>query len=178
MSDPRKHDLLARLARLGPLPDDATITQAQLDEFFDIVCTIDTRSTPPDPDYIRPVLNTFGYGDGFAGYTHGVWALMKQDRDAVVAAALDALETAPDGPRMWALETLRRRREGDHNHFDPSAREVRLVEAALRGPPLVADAAVHWAYWIGGVSGRRLLELAARVATGDARARAAEHLAE
>lgn len=83
VADERKRDLLARLARLGPLPDDDAITQEQLSEFFDIACAIDSDSTPPDPDYIRPVLSTFGYGDGFAGYAHGARALLKQDRDAV-----------------------------------------------------------------------------------------------
>lgn len=167
----RKRELLARLARLGPLPDDATVTQAQLDEFLDIVDRID--STTPDPDYIRPLLNTFGSGDGYAGYTHGAWALIKQDRAAVVEAALDTLETGGDGPRQWAMETLRRLQEGGRGH-PPSPRELRSVEAALTGPPLLADAAVYWAYWVGGSEGRRLLELATRVATGEARRRANE----
>ncbi len=174
----RKRDLLARLARLGPLPNDSAVTQAQLDEFFDIVCLIDMDSTPPDPDYIRPVLNTFGYGDGFAGYTHGAWALLKQDRAAVVAAALDTLETGRDGPRLWAMETLRRMREKDRGNPPPSAREVRLAEAALRGPELVAMTAVYWAYWVEeDPAGRRVLELASRIAVGAARAKAVELLA-
>lgn len=140
----QKRELLARLARLGPLPDDAKVTQSQLDEFFDIVCIIDTDSTPPDADYIRPVLNTFGSGDGYGGYTHGAWALLKQDRVTVVEAALDTLETGGDGPRQWAMETLRRIREDGRGH-PPSPRELRCVEAALTGPPLLAHAAVYWA---------------------------------
>ena len=56
-------DLIDRLARLGPLPDDAAISQAQLDEFSDIIDGIDRA--PPDTGSIRPLLNTFGYGDGF-----------------------------------------------------------------------------------------------------------------
>jgi hypothetical protein len=170
-----KRELLGRLTRLGPLPDDATIGQSQLDEFGDVVDRIGTA--PPDPDYVRPLLGAFGYGDGFGLYTHGVSALLRQDRAAVVAAALDALEGAADGPRQWALETLRRLREGGHP-APPTAREVRLVEGALRGPPLLAHAAVYWAYWVGGPEGRRLLDLGSRVAAGDARARAAELLAE
>lgn len=173
----KKRHLLARLARLGPLPDDAAVTQAQLDEFLDIVGLIDSGSTPPDPDYIRPLLDAFGYGDGYAGYTHGAWALLKQDRAAVVEAALDTLETGGDGPRQWAMETLRRLRERDRGDPPPSPREFRCVEVALTGgSPLVAVAAVYWAYWVGGVEGQRLLELAARVATGEARQRAAELL--
>ena len=178
VADERKRDLLARLARLGPLPDDDAITQGQLSEFFDIVCTVDSDSTPPDPDYIRPILNTFGYGDGFAGYAHGAWALLKQDRDAVVEAALDTLEAGRAGPRQWAMETLRRMREGDRGNPPPSSREVRAAEAALRGPPLTAYSAVYWAYWVDGPVGRRVLELASRVATGEWRARAAELLVE
>ena len=142
----RKRELLARLNRLGPLPDDDAVKQAQLDEFLDIVSTIDSRSTPPDRHYTRPLLKTFGFGDGYGGYTHGVWALLKQDREAVVEAALDTLETGGDGPRQWSIETLRRLREGDRGNPPPSPRELRGVEAALRGPPLVADAAVYWAY--------------------------------
>ena len=174
----QKRELLARLARLGPLPDDAKVTQSQLNEFFDIVCIIDTDSTPPDADYIRPVLNTFGYGDGFGGYTHGAWALLKQDRAAVVEAALDTLETGGDGPRLWAMETLRRLRQRDGGNPPPSPRELRCVEAALTGPPLVAEAAVSWAYWVSGPEGRRTLELASRVATGEASGRAAKLLIE
>ena len=168
----KKRDLLARLARLGPLPDDAAVTQAQLDEFFDIVDGID--STRPDPAYIRPLLNTFGYGDGFAGYSHGVWALLKQDHAAVVEVAMDTLETGGDGPRLWAMETLRRLREGDRGNPQPSPRELRCVEAALTGPPLLAEAAVYWAYWVDGAEGQRLLKLASRVATGEARKLAVE----
>lgn len=172
----RTRDLLARLARLGPLPDDDAVTQEQLNEFGDIIDRIATA--PPDPAYIRPLLNTFGYGDGFAGYVHGANALLKQDRGAVVEAALDTLETGRAGPRQWAMETLRRMREGDRGNPPPSAREVRAAEAALRGPPLTAYSAVYWAYWVEGPVGERALELASRVATGEWRATAAELLAK
>lgn len=175
MSDAAKWELLGRLARLDPMPDDAAATQAQLDELGDIIDRI--GAVPPDPAYIRPLLNAFGYGDGFGLYAHGANALLRQGRAAVVAAALDALEAGRDGPRQWAMEVLRRMREGDRGDPPPSAREVRLAEAALRGPALVADAAVYWAYWVGGPAGRRVLELGSRVATGEARARAAELLA-
>lgn len=168
-----KRNLLARLELLGPLPDDATITQTQIDEFHDIVSSIDSDSTPPDPGYIRPLLNTFGYGDSFGGYTYGAWALLKQDRGSVVEAALDTLETGREGPRQWAMETLSRLRERDKGDPPPTPRELVCVEAALTGPSLIAEAAVGWAYWVGGVEGRRLLELASRVATGESRARAA-----
>src|SRR3954462_6148272 len=144
MDEPKKRDLLARLAALGPLPADDALTQEQLDEFSDVIDAIDRA--PPDPDYVRPLLGAFGYGDGFALYVHGANALLKQDRAAVVEAALDALETGRDGPRQWAMETLRRMREGDHGNPLPSVREVRAVEAALRGPELVAYSAVYWAY--------------------------------
>lgn len=172
-----KSDLLDRLARLGPLPDDAAVTQSQLDEFGDIIERIGTA--PPDPDYVRPLLGAFGYGDGFGLYAHGANALLRQNRDAVVGAALDALESGRDGPRQWAMETLRRMREADRGNPAPSAREVRAAEVALRGPELVALSAVYWAYWVEGndPSGRRLLELAAQVSPGEARARAAELLA-
>src|SRR4051812_9018269 len=112
MSDEVKHDLLGRLARLGPLPDDASATQAQLDEFYDVITRIDLA--PPDPDYVRPLLAAFGYGDGFEGYVHGANALLRQDRDAGVEAALDALDGGRDGSRQWAMETLRRMQERDH----------------------------------------------------------------
>lgn len=170
----RKCDILGGLARLGPLPDDATVTQAQLDEFSDLIAWLELAT--PDPDYIRPLLNTFGYGDGFGLYLHGANVLQKQERAAVVEAALDILEGGRDGPRQWAMETLRRMREGDRGHPSPSDRELRAVEAALRGPELVAVSAV---YWVEGrvPAGRRLLESAARDAPGEARARATELLA-
>jgi hypothetical protein len=133
--------------------------------------------TPPDPGYIGPLHDAFGYGDGFGLYVHRTNALLKQDRDSVLAAALDALEVGRDGSRQWAMETLRRMQEGDRGNPPPSAREVGLAEAALRGPALVAVAAVWWAYWVGGPIGRQVLELGSSVATGEARARAAELLA-
>ena len=171
-----KRELLSRLECLGTLPDDAAVTQAQLDEFGDIIERVRVFA-PPDPDFILPLLSAFGSGDGFGLYTHGVSALLTQDHTAVVAAALDTLESAADGPRQWALETLRQMREGGHPALT-TPREVRLVEGAMRGPPLIAHAAVYWAYWLGGSEGRRLLELGSRVAEGEARARAAELLAE
>ena len=175
MGDAVKPELLDRLGRLGPMPDDAAATQGQLDEFGDIIDRIGTAA--PDPDYIRPLLNTFGYGDGFGLYGHGANALLKQDRVAVVEVALHTLETSLGGPQQWAMETLRRMREKDRGNPAPSAREVRLAEDALRGPALVAEAAVYWAYWVGGPVGRRVLGLGSRVATGEARALAAELLA-
>ena len=173
-----KRDILTWLARLGPLPGDDAITQAQLDEFNDIVGRIELA--PPDPDYIRPLLDTFGYGYGYELYLHGANALLRQDRAAVVAAALDTLEAGRDGPRQWAMETLRRMREGDRGIPPPSAGEFRAVEAAIRGPELTAVSAVYWAYWVAenDPASRRLLKLAARVAPGAARGRAAELLAE
>lgn len=178
MAEDRNCDILDGLARLGPLPDDAAITQAQLDAFSDIIAWIELA--PPDPSYIRPLLNAFGYGDGFGLYLHGANALLEQDRAAVVEAALDTLEGGCDGPRQWAMETLRRMRLGDRGHPPPSDREVRAVEAALRGPELVAVSAVYWAYWVEDhvPAGRRLLESAARDAPGEAKARAAELLTE
>jgi hypothetical protein len=176
MDEGPKRDLLARLARLGPLAGDGEVNQGQLDELSDVLARIELA--PPDPDYVRPLLGAFGYGDGFGLYAHGANALLKQDRDVVVAAALDALESGPDGPRQWAMETLRRMREKDRGSPPPSGREVRLAEAALSGPALVAEAAVYWAYWVGGETGRRLLDLASRSASGEAKARAAELLAE
>lgn len=170
-----KQELVGRLNRLGPMPADAAATQAQLDEFGGIIDRIGVA--PPDPDDIRPLLGAFGYGDGFGLYAHGANALLRQDRAALLEAAPGALEAGRDGPRQWAMETLRRMREADRGHPSPSAREVRLAEAALRGPALVADAAVYWAYWVEGPVGRRMLELGSRVATGEARERAAELLA-
>ena len=175
MAKGAKRELLGRLSRLGPLPADVEATQEQLDEFGDIVDRI--RAASPDPDYIRPLLGAFGYGDGFGLYTHGVSALLKQDRATVIATALDTLEGAADGPRQWAMDTLRQLRESGHP-TPPTDREVRLAEGALRGPPLLAHAAVYWAYWVGGPEGRRLLGLGSRVAAGYAQARAAELLAE
>ncbi|MGL6076209.1 MAG: hypothetical protein ACRC8S_18800 [Fimbriiglobus sp.] len=178
MGDAVKRDLLARLARLGPLPEDTAVSQSQLDEFGDIVDRIGTA--PPDPEYIRPLLAAFGYGDGFGLYTHGAHALLRQDRAVVVAAALDVAEGDRDGPRQWAVETLRRLREGDRGNPPPSDREVRVVEAAVRGPELVADSAIYWAYWVADniLAGRRVLELASRFAPDRVRARAAELLSE
>jgi hypothetical protein len=73
-------ELLARLNRLGPLPDGDTVTQEQLDEFGAIVEGI--GRCPPDPAFIRPLLAAFGAGDGYGPSTHGVWALLRQDRAA------------------------------------------------------------------------------------------------
>jgi hypothetical protein len=175
MSDEMKRDLLGRLARLGPLPNDAAVTQEQLDEFFDVILLIDLA--PPDTDYIQLLLATFGYGDDFGGYVHGANALLRQDRDAVIEAALEALDSGRDGSRQWAMETFRRMQERYHGNPPPSAREVRLAEAALRGPSLVAEAAVWWGYWVDGPVGRRVLELGSNEATGEARALAKELLA-
>src|SRR4051812_42031310 len=106
MGEDKKRDLLARLAALGPLPADDALTQEQLDEFSDVIARIELA--PPDPDHVRPLLGAFGYGDGFGLYIHGANAVLKQDRSAVVGAALDTLETGREGPRQWAMETLRR----------------------------------------------------------------------
>jgi hypothetical protein len=178
MGEAVKRDLLTRLARLGPLPEDSAVSQSQLDEFGDIVDRI--GAAPADPEYIRPLLAAFGYGDGFGLYTHGAHALLRQDRAAVVAAALDMAEGDRDGPRQWAVEALRRLREGDRGNPPPSDREVRAVEAAVRGPELVADSAVCWAYWVADniPAGLRVLEIASQVAPDRVRARAAELLSE
>ena len=61
-------------------------------------------------------------------------------RAFVVEAALDTLEAGQDGPRQWAMETLRRMREKGRGEPPPSAREARLTEAAQK------DASGHLVY--------------------------------
>lgn len=171
-----KQGVLDRLKRLGPLPDYAGLTQARLDEFHAIIDNI-LDWLPPDPDYIRPLLATFGYTDGVAYWRYGADALVKQDRAAVVAACLDVIEAGPDGPRLWAVLTLQRIQEyGRGERPPPTERELLLIESVLHGPRLVAEAAVYYAYWLDGPDGRRLLRKATEVCPPDLAAEAADQL--
>jgi hypothetical protein len=173
--DGKKRSILVRLAKLGPLPSDNVVTQAQLDEFKTLIDLIE--HAPPDPDYIRPLLATFGPDDGFELYTHGVWALMPQDPQLVLAASLEAIENGREGSRRWGLETIARLR-GHQKIGLPSDRELRLLEISLQDSENVALEAVYVAYRIKNEQGQRLLELAARASIERIRLVAAKLLAK
>ncbi len=101
-----KIKLIKRLTIISPMPDDANVTQEQLDERFDITGTIHIYFLD-DPDFVGPLLDSFGCGDGFGGYSsdsHYFYGL--KERDFVLSEIGKRLQNGTPGSKMWSLYLL------------------------------------------------------------------------
>jgi hypothetical protein len=136
----KKCELLARLAAVRPMPDDATVTQEQLDERFTTEELVDLYFKG-DRDFVGPLLDSVGYGDGFGGYSgisHFLYGV--QDREFVLAEIAKRLQDGAPGPKMWALYCLAELHKSGQGEFSG---EHDLIAGCLRGPDLVRREAAH-----------------------------------
>lgn len=129
-----KAKLMKRLEDISPMPDDATVTQKQLDQYHDIVEIIDL-DFKRDVDFVAPILDSFGYGDGYGIYaprSHYFCGL--PDRDRVLSEITIRLRTGSDGSKMWSLYVLAEMHRAGQNAFPG---EHDLIRSCLTDRDLV-----------------------------------------
>jgi hypothetical protein len=103
----RLAELLSRLERLTPMPEDALLTENMLKEYDEVVTELEQFH---DPRCLRPLIESFGYGQGFGIYWRTLHLIEKYDSQLVTKALTAALEHPNPGVRMWAVNILRRYR--------------------------------------------------------------------
>ncbi len=150
-----KSEMLGRLAALSPMPDDATVTQEQLDARYDITETIPLYFKG-DRDFVGPLLDSVGYGDGFGGYSgisHFLYGV--KDRDFVLAEIGKRLRNGTPASKMWSLYCLAELHKSGQDAFPG---EHDLVRGCLtdKEHDLVRREAAHC---LGALGDKRALEL-------------------
>jgi HEAT repeat protein len=92
------------------MPEDDLLTEEMINEYDAVVTEL--RSLR-DPRMIRPLIYSFGYGEGCGVYQGVVGLLEKYDVDQVAPYLFEAIQEGERGSRMWAASMLRRSRNLD-----------------------------------------------------------------
>lgn len=96
-----KDDALAFLALHQPLPSDAELSEDVIKRYDEVRRFFLEH---PDPDCVRPLLNSFGNGNG-----HGVYQLIenvirKLPTRIVVAELIQSMRSEHRGVRYWSVQ--------------------------------------------------------------------------
>lgn len=102
MEDRVEH-LISQLRTLSPMPEDDLLTEEKVDAYGKI---IDELRQLKDPRAIQPVIESFGYGDGYDVYWTAVHLLEAFDEEEVLPHLIAALRSPSRGSRMWAAALL------------------------------------------------------------------------
>ena len=135
-----KQQLIEGLASLTPMPDDEEVTQEQLNEYAELCWSI-ARTMNKDPDFVSPLLDSFGYGDvndAYASNSHYFFGL--EDREFVLSEFAKRLQSGTDGSKMWSLYCLAEFHKAGQPEIE---NELELIQGCLIGPELVRDEAAH-----------------------------------
>jgi HEAT repeat protein len=128
VTDDHASQLLHQLAELSPMPsdDDPDLTSERLDAYVDVLTEIGHLfEHGVDPRFIRPLIHSFGYGDGYEVYWDTVSLLEQFPHEIVRPALHEALRSSERGARKWAAHILGRAR-------DPH--DVMALVSALQDP--------------------------------------------
>ncbi len=101
--DDRVEQLISQLRALSPMPEDELLTEEQVDTYGRI---IDELLQFKDPRAIRPVLDSFGYGDGYGVYWAAVHFVESFNEAEVLPHLIAAVQSPNPGSRMWAAALL------------------------------------------------------------------------
>ena len=107
MSTDRIAELLTQLKAKSPMPDDDSLTKEQIEEYGAIADELEqVLAKNEDPRVIEPLINSFGYGDGYGTYWTPHRLLLKFDKVQLRPYLLDAVQHGERGVRQWAAYTL------------------------------------------------------------------------
>jgi hypothetical protein len=109
MSD-RLNELIAQLENLSPMLEDKHLSEQVLIEYERIVTEI---SNYKDPAVISPIVNSFGYGEGFGLFWTAMQFLETFEPKDLNAILLNAIVAGERGSRLWATRMLMRARNYD-----------------------------------------------------------------
>lgn len=121
--------LIQRLRELSPMPSDDSpqMTLERLISYGEIIHLIDKivhgSETGGDPQFIKPLIDSFGYGDAYEVYWTVIHILEKYPLDHLRPALREAVEMGEPGARMWCTYMLGRQRNSE---------DVPLLIAALQ----------------------------------------------
>lgn len=117
MPDNYVSNLINRLSKLSPMPDDddPALTAERLDNYSDITIEIYNFLKQPerekDPKLIKALILSFGYGDGNEVYWTTISALEKFPLEVLHPALVEFLEIGERGARMGCAKILGRVRD-------------------------------------------------------------------
>lgn len=135
MSFDQLGQLIKKLEAMSPLPDDNTVSQQTLETYEQI---IDELFSVKDTRVIQPLINSFGYGDGYGLYSSVVTLLENFDYQAVKPYLIQAVQKGEPGSRMWAAQMLGRARDEDARPYlsellnDPAELVQSFAASALK----------------------------------------------
>lgn len=104
--------LINRLVVLSPMPNDLELSDKQLEDYAEIISEL-AQLVVDQTDVIKPLINSFGYGEGYEIYWSTVHLLEKLDQAQVDKELMTVLEHGAPGPCMWAALMLGRSRNKD-----------------------------------------------------------------
>jgi HEAT repeat protein len=103
--DDQVNELIKRLQALSPMPNDRELTEKQLGEYHQIVYEL---AQLEDIRCIRPLIESFGYGNGNGVYWEVVHLLERFAIEETDPLLLDALQSENPGTRQWSALMLGR----------------------------------------------------------------------
>ncbi len=123
--------LIQTLESLSPMPSDDSpqLTVERLRSYGKVITQIYERVSDSeakrDIRFIKPLIQSFGYGDAYESYWPVIHILEKYPADILRPALRQAIETGEPGMRMWCTCMLGRHRESE---------DIPVLVAALKDP--------------------------------------------
>lgn len=103
----RLDELLAQLKQLSPMPDDQSITQEQIDAYAEVIDQLYyALREDNDPRAIQPLIDSFGYIDGFGVYQTTLTILGRFSDNQLMPHLLESVQHGERGSRAWSALML------------------------------------------------------------------------
>lgn len=133
MVDDKAAKLIRVLEELSPMPDDGdpTLTIDRLNHYNEVIEHIHNEvdrlklEGSNDARFVKPLIRSFGYGDGYESYWSTLSALEKFPPDILLPALHEGAISNERGVRMWCIYMLGRQRQRS---------DLGLLLAALKDP--------------------------------------------
>jgi HEAT repeat protein len=105
----RLQELLTRLKKQSPMPSDEEVTEEQVEEYEEVLNDLQgSLNRKKDVSAVRPLIDSFGYGDGNGVYWTTLHILEKFANNDLLPQLRDAIRSGSPGSRMWASLMLGR----------------------------------------------------------------------
>ena len=108
--------LIQTLKELSPMPSDGSpqLSVERLRSYGEVIDQINEivrgSEAGRDTRFIKPLIQSFGYGDAYGGYWPVIHILEKYPVDILRPALREAVERGEPGARMWCAYMLGRQR--------------------------------------------------------------------
>ncbi|HWI60976.1 MAG TPA: HEAT repeat domain-containing protein [Symbiobacteriaceae bacterium] len=137
--------LLDRLRRISPMPEDDLLPAPLIITYQEIVSEL---AQYRHPDTIRPLIDSFGYGEADGAYWSTLHLLESFPWELVEPELKSAILTGLAGPSQWAAHMLGRKKSqaavpslvGLLKHDKPLVRASAVLALASIGDPAALEA--------------------------------------